>query len=82
MNRFESGSHTGASPLFEFRRRAHKRFPLEALCRLWIVPSFLHHHAVKLLVHIDSKSVNGTDSSCGELDHRLAQIKLRAGSLV
>ena len=60
-----------SAPLFELGRPAQKRFLFEPLRRLRIAPSFLQHHHVKLLVHIDSK-----------LDHRLARIKLRAGSLV
>ena len=57
--------------LLELGCPAQKRFLPESLGRLRIAPSLLANHDVKLLVHINSK-----------LDHRLARIKLRAGSLV
>jgi hypothetical protein len=56
-------------------RLAHAVSPIYAdggaLRRLWIGPSLLANHDVRFLVCVDSK-----------LDRRLAQIKLRAGSLV
>ena len=54
----------------EFGRPMHKRFFLKALRRLGIACPHLHHHHVKLLVHINPK-----------LDHLDATIKLAAGSL-
>jgi hypothetical protein len=49
----------------------YKGFFLPTLRRLGIIPSHLHHHRVKILVHINPK-----------LDVRFARIKLQAGSLV
>jgi hypothetical protein len=48
----------------------NKRLFPQALRRLGVVPTDLHHHHIKLLVHIDS-----------ELDRCFARIKLRAGFL-
>ena len=48
----------------------HKRFFCETLWRLGIGSAHLHHHHVKILVHINPK-----------LDHASAAIKLAAGFL-
>jgi hypothetical protein len=56
--------------LFELGRPVEKRFFLESLGWLGIGAAHLHHHRVKILVHIDPK-----------LDHFAAAIKLAAGFL-
>ena len=68
--RFIDGVHCG-SLLLQSRRPVQKRLLPEALRRLGIASAFLHHHGVKLLVHINPK-----------LDHSSAAIKLAAGFLV
>jgi hypothetical protein len=47
-----------------------ERLLLETLRRLWIRTAHLHHHHLKILMHINS-----------HLDRAFAAIKLAAGSL-
>jgi hypothetical protein len=56
--------------LFEPGRPVQERFFGKTLRRLGIAPIFLHHHHVKILMHINPK-----------LDRASATIKLAAGSL-
>jgi hypothetical protein len=54
----------------EFGRPVHKRFLLETLRRFGITAACLHHHHVKILMHINAK-----------LDVGFCAIKLAAGFL-
>jgi len=68
--RFIHGVHfRSAAP--DFARPMHKRFFGESLRRFGIASALLHHHHVKISVHINPK-----------LDRSRAAIKLAAGSLV
>jgi hypothetical protein len=59
------------SPAFELGRPVPERFLVETLRRLGIRAALLHHHHIKILMHINPK-----------LDRASAAIKLAAGSLV
>jgi hypothetical protein len=67
--RFIDGMHF-ASLSLEFGRPVQERFLPKTLRRLGIGAALLHHHHVKILVHINSK-----------LDRSSAAIKLAAGFL-
>src|SRR5437762_1996327 len=66
---FINSVHCG-SLLLQSRRPVQKRLLPETLWRLGIASAFLHHHNIKLLVHINPK-----------LDRSSAAIKLAAGFL-
>jgi hypothetical protein len=68
--RFINGVHLPSFAL-ELGRPVQKRFFAKTLWRLGITAAFLHHHDIKILVHINPK-----------LDDCFAAIKLAAGSLV
>ena len=67
--RFVNGVHF-CSLTFEPGCPMQECFLFETLGRLGITPAHLHHHRVKILVHINPK-----------LDDRFAPIKLGAGFL-
>ncbi len=60
-----------AVALLEPGRPLQERFFVKTLRRLGITRAFLHHHHIKILMHINPK-----------LDRASAAIKLAAGSLV
>jgi hypothetical protein len=60
-----------AVSLLELGRKMQERLLLESLRRLGIGPAHLHHHHLKILMHINPK-----------LDRASAAIKLAAGSLL
>jgi len=51
------------------------------LRRLRIGAALLHHHHIKILMHVNPKSAHRTDPSFGGLGARFAAIKLAAGFL-
>jgi hypothetical protein len=78
--RFIDRVHFG-STLLKLGCPVQKRLLLETLRWLRVTPSLLHHHDVKILVHINPKSDIPTDPSFGGIDVGFATIKLAAAFL-